>query len=344
MDGKLHIYHPKRRLNLLEYSAPHKTPPNNVLLFVGGMFDNFRSVSYVDELAEALHHSPWRVCHVQLSSATRNFGTFNLDRDVDEIETCIKFIRSNIGNTNTRIVLLGHSTGCQDTFTYVYAASKSPRPPIQGAILQAAVSDREGALHTFTTQPNVKTLYDQCMALISSTPSEHHKSTVLPMHWTLPIFGPVPMSITRFLSLISPSSPSNPSQEDLFSSDLPSSILSKTFGEIGSVASPLQPLPSSQKKSMMVLLSGNDEYCPPSVDKLDLLTRWKTAAAEKKGGELHSQSQVIENALHDLSGSSEEQGYARQVVFRKAVLSYLSDVLGDGAQTVVEQGVAEMKL
>ena len=355
MDGKLHIYHPKRRLNLLEYTGspspkPHDVARNGVLLFVGGMFDNFRGTGYVDELAETLQSSAWRVCHVQLSSASRSFGTLDLNRDVDEIETCIKFIRSNpgMGNADTKVVLLGHSTGCQDTLTYIYSSAKSQRPPIQGAILQAAASDREGAMHAVSTKSEVKTFYDQCMDLVSTTPAEHHKTTVLPMHWTTPMFGPAPMSITRFLSLVSPDSPSNPSADDLFSSDIPDSVLATTFGKVGSETSPLQALPSSQKRSLMVLLSGADEYMPAFIDKAGLLSRWKKAI-KLGNGQLHPQSQVIESGLHDLSGSTKEQEHARQVVFRKAVLTYLNDVLGVDSdsrsnESGVEKGVASMKL
>ncbi len=356
MDGKLHIYHPKRRLTLLEYTGPQPSPKshdvarNNILLFIGGMFDNFRSVGYVDELAEILQTSSWRVCHVQLSSATRSFGTFSLSRDVDEIETCINFIRSNrgVGNTDTKVVLLGHSTGCQDTFTYIYSETKTPRPRIQGAILQAAVSDREGAMHSVSAKSEIKSLYNQCMALVSTTPSEHYNTTVLPMHCTTPMFGPTPMSISRFLSLVSPGSPSDPSADDLFSSDIPDSILATTFGKVGSQTSPLQPLSSSHTRSLMILLSGADEYCPAFIDKAELLFRWRKAV-EAGSGQLHPQSQIIENGLHDLSGSLHEQKHARQVVFRRAVSTYLSDVLGDEAdsrsdESTVEKGVAGMKL
>ena len=357
MDGKLHLYHPKRRLNLLEYtsskpaSEPHDVARNNILLFVGGMFDNFRGTGYVDELAETLRSSPWRVCHVQLSSASRSFGTFDLYRDVDEIETCIRFIRSNsgLGNANTRVVLLGHSTGCQDTLTYIYSRAKSARPLIQGAILQAAASDREGAMHSISTESETRSLYDQCMTLISTTPAVHHQTTVLPMHWTTPIFGPAPMSISRFLSLVSPGSPSDPSSDDLFSSDIPDSVLATTFGKVGSVTSPLQPLSSSQKRSLMVLLSGADEYMPAFIDKAELLSRWKKAI-ELGNGQLHAQSQVIEHGVHDLSGSTKEQEHARVVIFRTAVLTYLSDILGEDAdnsrsnEDKIERGVAGIKL
>ena len=349
MDCRLHIYHPKRRLNLLEYTRPasvNKDSRNNVLLFVGGMFDNFRSCQYVDELAQALETSSWRVCHIQLSSATRNFGTFSLTRDVEEIDTCVKFIRGmpKLGNGDSKIVLLGHSTGCQDTLTYIYTAfEKRPHSPIHGAILQAAVSDREGAMNAISTEAHVKALFDKCMNMVSNTPKDEHKTTVLPMHWTTSIFGPTPMSIARFLSLISPESPSNPAADDLFSSDIPESELAKTFGKVGADSSPLQPLPSSGKRSLMVLQSGSDEYCAPSTSQADLLGRWRKAI-ETGGGELHHKSRVIENGLHDLSGSSEQQKHGRQVIFKGAILSYLDDILGNTKQSDIEQGVSGMKL
>lgn len=346
MEGKLHIYHPRRRLVLFEYaSAPpgHPVANKHVLLFVGGMFDNFRGTSYVDELAETLHTSRWRVCHVQLSSATRNFGTFSLARDVEEIDACIKFIRSTsqLGSPDTKVVLMGHSTGCQDLLTYIHSQSQ-PRSPIQGAILQAAVSDREGAMHSIKTKPEVKKMYDQCLNIISLTPKDQQKTAILPMHLTTPMFGPAPMSITRFLSLISPESPNHPAADDLFSSDIPDSELAKTFGRVGVDTSPLQPLSASQERSIMILLSGSDEHCPGFVDKAALLERWRKAV-EAGGAELNPRTKIIENALHDVSGESEQQKHARQVVLRSAVVGYLDDVLGSRSESI-HQGVANMKL
>jgi len=40
-------------------------------------------------------------------------------------------------------VLMGHSTGCQDTMEYVTGSDSSERRILDGAILQAPVSDRE---------------------------------------------------------------------------------------------------------------------------------------------------------------------------------------------------------
>jgi pimeloyl-ACP methyl ester carboxylesterase len=349
MDGRLHLYHPKRRLCLLEYTEPppvpqsQNGPKSNVLLFVGGMFDNFRGTSYVDELAEVLRPSSWKVCHIQLSSASRNFGHFNLGRDVEEIETCLDFIRSTpaIGTADSKIVLIGHSTGCQDCLTYTYSSSKSPRPQIQGVILQAAVSDREGALKAISSNPDIKSRYDKCFDLISKTAKVEQKTTILPMHWTTPLFGPAPMSIPRFLSLVSPESPQNPGPDDLFSSDLPDEQLAKTFGKVGSDSSPLQQFPRSKKKTIMIIQAGADQYCSESLDKEALLRKWKRAI-ELGQGDLHAQSQVIPHATHDLSGTSPDHVHGRSVTFRAAVMTYLNDVLG--RESTVETAMSGLKL
>lgn len=56
------------------------------VLMVWQMYDNFRSPGYIDDVAALFPRDvpdqQWRVMHVQLSSAGRAFGLFNLDRDV----------------------------------------------------------------------------------------------------------------------------------------------------------------------------------------------------------------------------------------------------------------------
>lgn len=103
MECILHKYFPKRYLTLLEYL--YRTPsgagltrdaqPPNVLLFIGGLYDSFRSPGYVDDLATLFpRNAPdqkWRVMHVQLSSAGRAFGIFDLNRDVGKIPQSLLF-------------------------------------------------------------------------------------------------------------------------------------------------------------------------------------------------------------------------------------------------------------
>lgn len=125
METVLHIYHPKRQLLLLEYankgsssstnananisSQPlaqsTSTAPTNVLLFVGGMYDVFRSPSYIEDLAALFPRDipgqKWRVMHVQLSSSGKCFGLYDLDRDV----SC-NIYKSNRHTFNTLILII----------------------------------------------------------------------------------------------------------------------------------------------------------------------------------------------------------------------------------------------
>jgi len=351
MEGKLHIYHPKRRLPLFEYtpsSSPNSSSTSkadrvNVLVFIGGLFDNFRGTGYVDDLASLFpRNTPnqaWTVMHAQLSSAIRGWGTSDLNRDVEEMAAAIRYIRTSISQSeSTNIVLMGHSTGCQDVLHYLYSTPPDhrPRPAIQGAILQAPVSDREGILHTITSTPSRKPLYDQCLSLANTVPESEHRTTILPMHWTTPLIGAAPVSISRFLSLASPDSPSNPGLDDLFSSDLPDSRLDATFGQIASSPS-LEAIRShngtaSLSKSILILTSGADEYVPPQIDKPRLLSRWKSAIESHPSATTHAildpSSVVIPHARHDISGTTLVHRKARLVDMRSAVLHYLDRVVG----------------
>ncbi|OCT45773.1 hypothetical protein CLCR_01710 [Cladophialophora carrionii] len=102
METILHAYQPKRTLLLLEYvnrsgkeDASRKlSSPPNVLLFVGGLYDNFRWPRYLDDLAALFPRDvpdqQWRVMQVQLSSNGRSWGISDLDRDVSRIELLLR--------------------------------------------------------------------------------------------------------------------------------------------------------------------------------------------------------------------------------------------------------------
>ncbi|KIW29239.1 uncharacterized protein PV07_05064 [Cladophialophora immunda] len=341
METIIHVYDPKRPLLLLEYrnTSSKTTPqplssPPNVLLFVGGLYDNFRSPRYVDDLAALfprdVPNQTWRVMHVQLSTNGRSWGLFDLDRDVREIAAAITYIRDTITQSpSTPVVLMGHSTGCQDLMHYLVSpvSSSSPRPDISGAILQAPVSDREAILNGVSESAAAKAAYEAGLQIASSTPKEKHKTTILPMDVMKPVLGPVPVTISRFLSLASPNSPENPAMDDYYSSDLFDQRLRETFGRIGAVPH-LQPTRQGMKKSLLILQGANDESIPKTVDKALLLSRWKSALESTAEAILSRHSLIIPHAVHDISGSSKETRRARLVDMRGAVLNYLQDVVG----------------
>ncbi|KEF54795.1 uncharacterized protein A1O9_09237 [Exophiala aquamarina CBS 119918] len=376
MDVRLHTYYPRRTLNLSEYiprlnltqSRQEQHQPPNVLLFIGGMYDNFRSPKYPDDLAALFPrdepNQKWSVFHVQLSSAGKCFGLVDLNRDVEEVGEAISHIRTTITKSpTTPVVIMGHSTGCQDSMHYMCSEFSTPKPPssssssssssspsslpttpsrpqISGLILQAPVSDREAMLDSINSKPAVAAAYKEALEFCASTPKAVQSKALLPWNLSYPLMGSIPTTVARFLSLASPDSPASPGADDYFSSDLSDATFRSTFGKLAACA---HVVPSSKEttrtpKSMLVLVSGSDEHVSKRIDKEALMARWKDAISS--GGSQSTQSDpqaavlsphslIIKNALHDISGASVEARTARLVDMRGAVLLYLNDVVGD---------------
>jgi pimeloyl-ACP methyl ester carboxylesterase len=342
MEGILHAYIKKPALNLFEYTPRHPTTPStlpptppNILLFIGGLYDNFSSPPYLIDLAQLFprhNDQQWALMHVQLSSAMKGFGTSDISQDIEEIGLAITFIRDVIRKGQpTNVVLLGQSTGCQDTLHYISAPNTNDalRPIVQGAILQAPLSDRD-ALMVFKVNkdPERKALFERCMHLIATIPKDEHNTYLLPLAWTMPLFGRAPLCVSRFLDLASPSSPENPRQEDFFSHDLHESRLNETFGQVG--ARQVLGQAKAAQPSVLILISESDEVASQPVTAQDLLRRWEKALASDSAHsiDLHGESMCIKDATHDISGESPAQQMAKLVSFRGAVLQYIDDVVG----------------
>lgn len=220
---------------------------------------------------------------------------------------------------------MGFSTGCQDVMHYL--CSPGSRPRISGAIIQAPVSDREAILDEINTNPSAKTAYDSAVSIARTTPIENHKTTIIPTNLTTHLVGPAPLTVARFLSLVSPDSPAQPGMDDYFSSDLSDQRLLDTFGRIGSVDH-LQPSRPEASKSILILESGSDAAVPAHIDKELLLARWKTAIESSGRAQSSPHSLIVPNAAHDIAGDSVEGRTARLIDMRGAVLRYLENTVG----------------
>lgn len=324
--GILHQYSP--RLVAFEYAAHSnaRRKPHS-LLFIGGLSDGFSTVRFVDDLVEALEPTDWSVFHVLLSSSYVGWGLGSLGKDVEEIAQCVQYVRnykaSQQGEESTpgKVVIMGHSTGSQDVLHYLYAPNPLPqnpdfddglqhltRPEVDGAILQAPVSDREGLLALIKsgtakdTPHALQGLYAQLVDMAKRQTYTDKLDTLLPLSMTARLGYPpnVAISSRRFLSLASPDSPENPEEDDLFSSDLSDERLKDTFGMI---------VPRGLLRTkLLVLYSGRDEFAPEWVDKEKLLQRWKLAA---DGAGKHiwdsTYSGVVPGATHGLGGDDENE-------------------------------------
>ncbi|KAI9786590.1 MAG: hypothetical protein M1839_006139 [Geoglossum umbratile] len=287
--GILHNYAPG--LTAFEYSPPQSTrhPPKNALLFVSGLGDGLLTVPYAKTLSFHLPPLSYTLVEVLLTSSYTGWGTGSVSRDAQELALCVSYFRTR-KPSDGKIVLMGHSTGCQDTMEYLTGRGREARPAIDGAILQAPVSDREAIQMALS-----KEAYQQSVAAAQSLISNNQGSEILPSTLTSNIFGPAPCSAYRWYSLAS--SPHSNAEstatatEDFFSSDLPASHLQQTFGRIP----PNTPL--------CILYSGLDQFVPGVVDKKALVQRWIEAA---KGAVDERHSGIVEGATHSLTGNPEE--------------------------------------
>lgn len=175
-----------------------------------------------------------------------------------------------------------------------YLTSPGRRPKIDGAIMQASISDRE-AFDTFGDPQLRHTSVDLAQRYVR----EGRGSDVLPDNLTNMIFA-APVSANRWLSLVSPG-PEHAGEDDYFSSDFDDERLRGTFGKIGSTGTPI-----------LILYSGSDAHVPESLDKQLLLDRWSRIIKEG-GGVVDPGSAIIPGASHTLK----ELGQPAQDVFER---------------------------
>jgi Protein of unknown function (DUF1749) len=268
------------QLTAFEHILVPNSEPQNLLIFVNGLFGGFSTVSYSTTISKSLP-STWTLAEVLLSSSYLGWGISSLSKDVDELAECVSYFR---GIKTGKIVLMGHSTGCQDVMHYLTGPGHETRPAINGCIIQAPVSDRESM--NLSISPEV--LSETCKvakAMVDSGDSEE----ILPTKLRNGFFSPTPISARRWLSL---TSPDHDGEDDYFSSDLRDDQLLQTFGVLPA-ASPL-----------CILFSGSDEYVPKAIDQRASLKKWVEIVKRGMGQVDEEHSGVIEGATHDLGNTS----------------------------------------
>ncbi|KAJ8111771.1 hypothetical protein OPT61_g5714 [Boeremia exigua] len=260
--------------------APH------TLLWIGGLGDGLLTVQYPSTIATTLP-AEWAIAEVLLSSSYRGWGTSSLQRDAHEISQCVSYFASL--RPGKRIVLMGHSTGCQDVMEYVVGKGHASRPPIHGAILQAGVSDREAwdfLLETPADQESRAAVLAEAQRLIAQGKEKEivfREGNIVQKELGAAI------SAYRTNSLLA-----RGGDDDYFSTDLDDEVLRRSFGSFPSTV------------PLMFLLGSEDPFVHKSTDKVRLLKRW--AGFVKEGGgkvdELHGG--VVEGGHHNLDGDPEE--------------------------------------
>ena len=270
--GTLHRY--SKRLVAFEYAQ--EEPNENIILWVGGLGDGLLTVGYPIVLAQALPSS-WGLAQVLLSSSYNGFGTGSLSRDAKELAQCVQYFRK-LKRPGSKVVIMGHSTGCQDAIEYLTGAGSQERPEIDGIILQGSVSDREAILLSMPQEQ-----YDRAVSYAQEMASNGRAEDVIPASAGVTTFGPVPMTAYRWLSLLSPDKDGD---DDFFSSDLPADSLQKIFGSL--------------KSPTLFLMGGADQYVGPDVDRQALVHKWSQIIKEGGGAVDEINGGVLPNAHHNL--------------------------------------------
>jgi pimeloyl-ACP methyl ester carboxylesterase len=163
-------------------------------------------------LQERLEECGWDLVQIFLTSSHVGFGLSSLAQDCEEIDKLVETLIEQFSSES--IILIGHSTGCQDIVLYLKIGKHINH--IRGAVLQAPVSDRE-YLSEFQEVVDNLQLAQQ---LIKEGKEQH---LMPPMQ----VFPRQAITAYRFHSLVS-----RFGDDDMFSSDFTDEELKQRLGHI----------------------------------------------------------------------------------------------------------------
>ncbi|KAH7092261.1 hypothetical protein FB567DRAFT_434732 [Paraphoma chrysanthemicola] len=283
--GILHKY--SKKLVAFEHaSSTTPSSPPHTLLWIGGLGDGLLTVEYPATIAASLPHT-WVLAEVVLRSSYNGWATGRLSRDARELGECVAYFRSL--RPGSKIVLMGHSTGCQDIMEYLVGPGADSRPGLDGVVLQGGVSDREAwddMLSTADERSKFAEVVDTAKRMIDAG----DEKGIVNVSGNIVAEGlGAQMSAYRTYSLLA-----RGGDDDYFSADLSDEVFRGTFGAI----------PKSTRVAF--LLGELDPYVPKRIDKAALLERW-TRIVREGGGVVDSKNGgVVPGAHHNLNGDPEE--------------------------------------
>lgn len=167
---------------------------------------------------------------------------------------------------------------------YLTGPGHKIRASIDGAILQAPVSDRE--IICVSLSPSI---YAQACLDAQKMIDADHGDKILSTHKDIENLFPCPLSAYRWLSL---ASPNKDGDDDYFSSDLTLEQLRNSFGKLDT--------------PLCIVISGADEYMPESINKEALLAQWANVVENGQGKYDSKHSSILEGASHSLSKNGKE--------------------------------------
>ncbi|KAI3533399.1 hypothetical protein CMEL01_16081 [Colletotrichum melonis] len=263
------------------HSSAYEIGPSgasNALLFIGGLADGPHTVGYTKAIAKHLETAAqdWSVFEIRMRSSFSGYGFSSLKNDVEDISALVRYLR---GIGKKKIVLMGHSTGCQDCMEY----TKHKEDPVDGFIMQGPASDRE-SIEDFVKPDWLKKSLEHAEGLISAG----KEAEAMPKD-LVPSFFSTPMTAYRWHSLAAKGG-----DDDYFSSDLKESFVSEVWNRF--------------QQPVMVLHSAEDEFVPAKIDKQALIDLWK-----KTNSNVHELSGLIPGASHTVKNPESQQWLAERV-------------------------------
>ncbi|KAL8490744.1 hypothetical protein ACS0TY_022657 [Phlomoides rotata] len=236
------------------------------VIFIGGLTDGLLATEYLEPLAIALEKERWSLVQFLFSSSYSGYGISSLKQDAMELDQLISYLINK--EDSEGVVLLGHSTGCQDIVYYLRTNAACSRA-VRAVVLQAPVSDREYQ----ATLPETASMID-----LASTMINEGRGTELMPREANPH---APITAYRYHSLYAYNG-----DDDLFSSDFSEDQLKQKVGHMSNTPT-------------LVMFSMADEYVPEYVDK--------SAFVDRLCGAMGGAEKVeIQHGNHSLSNRAEE--------------------------------------
>lgn len=235
---------------LQAFLAAPRGPRRGVVVMVPGLTDGLLCPrSYAADLAQAAVAAGWGYTQPVLSSSYLGYGIASLDTDATELDALLE--SPQLANDDT-VVIVGHSTGCQDAVHYLKVGKHRAR--VKAVVLQAPCSDREAAVAGCESESSKGELL-YAIKFAENAVAEGKGDVLMPRS-TVGTYG-TPITAERFHSLNG-----RMTLDDMFSSDLTRSELSQRLSHIGEVGS-----------AVRVVYSGADEFQPAHIDKKEMAAK-----------------------------------------------------------------------
>ncbi|KAK4231523.1 hypothetical protein QBC38DRAFT_465964 [Podospora fimiseda] len=280
---------PSSQLLLFQYLPQPFTPyPSpNALIFLPGLGDTPLTLPYIHDLAKSfpLLSPSYTLFEPRLSSSGSAFGYSSLKQDALEINSCIKYLRETVGLK--KVVLMGHSTGCQDSLEYLLSYGD-----VEGVILQGPVSDRE-AIYMSCEEDEIKRSWEEAKKMIK----DGKKDEIMQKENLPAVWRGSPMSAGRWWALSGVGG-----EDDYFSSDLTDERLTEIWGGI------------KEGVKILILPSEKDEWVAVFINAEELIKKWKGFC--KPGVEVSELSGLIPGANHRVDNTKEGEWWLIERVIK----------------------------